>query len=1077
MILVPDASSSRATRLSESSWAWLSPISEEADVTIQYYEFQYHPVIGESSVWQSLNDGGDVLLGLLLQLESQVKPLSGIIIVSNGLGGIPALTRISERYFDPAIRRLADKLTQVVLIGCPHPTIDDKSKWPLLDRILKHDRRLNARDLKATAEEAGIVARLCTNFQELGVRCPLITTYESQPTTIRSWMTIFRPERYTLVDREFAKTSVRNEEMVALNLDNRDVGSLTKPQASNDEFRQRVKFALAESNARVRFQIMQSESHPQLFRGDPFASTASEATHSIVPIQQQQNQSPTVVLSNPVLATAGTPTDRSTSIGSLTREAAFDYRRVARLPCHIFGRHPRNMNFFNRPALLEEIDSYMLPPPPNQHGSGVETLRSFALYGMGGIGKTQLALEYAYTRRSQFDAIFWITADTKANIAECFSNIALSLGIATESEVSDLTISFSILLRWLSNPTKVVTTPGGGEKVMDASWLIIFDNADDISLMSEFWPSTGIGSVLITTRDPAGKDFCLKRGIGVEPLSHDDALEFFRAQLDLDDGASQKVDTDFVARFGGLPLAITQVTSLIRRRQLTISEFSHTYDISIQQSGLADFQVSQHDGGYRQSIFTVWAFESLDKTTQALLNVMSLLDPFHIQEFILTQEIRQSFTSLYPKTKADYTVSRSELLKASLITRSLPTEHVEVHPLVQEVLQAQMGKQQLPEFFSIAVALINKSWSSETVKWGHETSHREHSALLLPHVLRLLAVFEKSLSDVELADEIIDLWIVNLKESGWYLYERGEHKSALPILTLCLDIARKRSRERPDLVADVLMSLAALGLHTSSPDEVLRNSKDHLDLRQQVYKSHTESGEIPLQTQYDYAMGVATMAMAHNFAGEFDKAIPYANKSLELYSSFPKYLNWKTVPYNAVAHTGWALWSLGRYDEAEEVFLKALNAHRERGIPGSYGFASLLYPLGNVQTSLGKHNEAAATHQEALLLFYAANGDNYKTAQARLKHAEHLARSGDHKEAQAQYEIAIETLSRNVYYKPEQSRALIKAARHMLSIGETAKAEDLFEQAQTVLNDANIRKNVKELDDEMMDSMVRMWSR
>ncbi len=58
-----------------------------------------------------------------------------------------------------------------------------------------------------------------------------------------------------------------------------------------------------------------------------------------------------------------------------------------------------------------------------------------------------------------------------------------------------------------------------------------------------------------------------------------------------------------------------------------------------------------------------------------------------------------------------------------------------------------------------------------------------------------------------------------------YLYERGEHKSALPILTLCLDIGRKRSHERLDLVADVLMSLATLGLYTSSPDQVLQNAK------------------------------------------------------------------------------------------------------------------------------------------------------------------------------------------------------------------------------------------------------------
>ena len=56
--------------------------------------------------------------------------------------------------------------------------------------------------------------------------------------------------------------------------------------------------------------------------------------------------------------------------------------------------------------------------------------------------------------------------------------------------------------------------------------------------------------------------------------------------------------------------------------------------------------------------------------------------------------------------------------------------------------------------------------------------------------------------------------------------------------------------------------------------------------------------------------------------------------------------------------------------------------------------ACVLLPLGNVQGSLGKHKEAAATHEAAFEMFYAANGNNYRTAQARLKLAEHFVRQG-----------------------------------------------------------------------------------
>lgn len=443
---------------------------------------------------------------------------------------------------------------------------------------------------------------------------------------------------------------------------------------------------------------------------------------------------------------------------------------MPRLPCYVFGRHPRNPNFFGRSKILDQVDDCLFPTESKDRDSDLETLRSFAICGIGGIGKTQTALEYAYTRKLKFDAIFWITADTKTSIAGCFSTIALSLGIANEAEVVDLAVSFSIVLRWLSNPTKLVTMPDGGESVAQASWLIIFDNADDIDLISEFWPSTGIGSVLVATRDPAGKHFCHGKGTLLQPLPDSDALEFFMTLLNKDEETEQYVDSDFVERFGGLPFVIVQVASLIRRRQMTISEFSEAYSSGIQQSGLRDFQASQYDGDYRQSIFTVWAFESLDKTTQALLNVMSLLDPFRIQEFILTHERLDLPESLYPKTKGDYVNSRYNLLKASLITRSLPTEHVELHPLVQEVMQARMSEEELLIHFSIAVALVYASWPSETVKWGHETSHREQSGQVLAHALKLRTVYEKSLIDKPLIGAADDLWIENMKESGWSIF-------------------------------------------------------------------------------------------------------------------------------------------------------------------------------------------------------------------------------------------------------------------------------------------------------------------
>jgi len=166
------------------------------------------------------------------------------------------------------------------------------------------------------------------------------------------------------------------------------------------------------------------------------------------------------------------------------------------------------------------------------------------------MGKTQIALEYAFSRQSNFDAI-----------------------------------SFSIVMQWLVDPFKPVPRSGPGEKTRpssEASWLIIFDNVDMMELISEFWPATGSGSVLITTRDTAGKDFCNDRGTILAPLPFSEAVDLFASLLNLDPEARRDRESELVPlleRFGGLPLAIVQIVSLIQRRFMTIPFDGKSYSL------------------------------------------------------------------------------------------------------------------------------------------------------------------------------------------------------------------------------------------------------------------------------------------------------------------------------------------------------------------------------------------------------------------------------------------------------------------------------------------------------------------
>jgi hypothetical protein len=83
----------------------------------------------------------------------------------------------------------------IVNIGCPHPSLGNRDRWPRLDHVLRHARKFDSKALKAASEEAAIVANLCSKFREADIPCTVLTTYETQPTTLKHGHNIFKKEK------------------------------------------------------------------------------------------------------------------------------------------------------------------------------------------------------------------------------------------------------------------------------------------------------------------------------------------------------------------------------------------------------------------------------------------------------------------------------------------------------------------------------------------------------------------------------------------------------------------------------------------------------------------------------------------------------------------------------------------------------------------------------------------------------------------------------------------------------------------------------------------------------------------
>ena len=477
-------------------------------------------------------------------------------------------------------------------------------------------------------------------------------------------------------------------------------------------------------------------------------------------------------------------------------------RQGARLPCHILPVS-RNKGFFGRIEVLQQIYSRFFPLTPFEDDlleQKPNEVKTFAICGPGGIGKTQIATEFVFTHKARYDAIFWIFADATAKISESFSRMALELGLVTAGSVDarDPVVTRDLVKGWLANPLKTAdpTDEGAADH---ASWLLVFDNADFPEELEEYWPLDGPGCVLFTSRDPLAKhsSYLATEGVGLEPFGLDEGKEFL-TKLTMKQGDGSSV----VKALGGFPLALTQMAGVIVRRDLTFDEFAKTYNEEEGREELLQLNLSQgkRRSGYEHTIASVWALESL-KHSRSLLEVLSFLDPDGIQEKILTALQKNVSLENFPKTPNSYQKARTELLQSSLISRSAET--IQVHRLIQDAARTKMSKSRIRTTFSTTVALLCSVWPFEGFDWRHGAGRWRECEQLFTHVCTLDRYHDQLSLSCDSFEADLDFAKL-LTDAGWYVGQFLPYEvltELLGISTNAVDLLiRHPFLPRPDLL-------------------------------------------------------------------------------------------------------------------------------------------------------------------------------------------------------------------------------------------------------------------------------------
>ena len=381
----------------------------------------------------------------------------------------------------------------------------------------------------------------------------------------------------------------------------------------------------------------------------------------------------------------------------------------------MMGPFQPHAGFFGREEVLRNLDQTLLPRGDLLVSSEPQPLRYAVLHGMPGLGKTELAIQFMFTRKSYYQGIFWVRAESASKLEADFATIAKILGLEDPSEPRNEVASRELAKGWLSNPKSTLDDELDSRSQTEIPWLLIFDNADNPSILMDYTHLFRSGSVLVTSRYPLtearddGRQISPKTSILLAPFSPEEADRFLR---ELTPGSGEiKESQQMVQKLGGLPLAISQMAGIIRDEHLSYADFLARYEDASERADLYDRMHMGSRPTARGTISTIFAVDQLKGHTRLLLEILSLLDPDEVPECILDGLLQNSARdALAMLTLGEFQGARGELLSRSLIERNIDGKKLWIHRVLQDTVRSKMAFLRKQELGSITVTLLALSW-------------------------------------------------------------------------------------------------------------------------------------------------------------------------------------------------------------------------------------------------------------------------------------------------------------------------------------------------------------------------------
>jgi len=251
----------------------------------------------------------------------------------------------------------------------------------------------------------------------------------------------------------------------------------------------------------------------------------------------------------------------------------------------------RNPEFAGREGTLAEIRNAFL----NRMGNFQ------AIFGLGGVGKTQLAAEYAYRYAQSYDQVVWIGGESATTLAMGYTKLALDLAIPDEEKCNHSSLVRAVR-NWLDR---------------HGNWLVVYDDVRNLNLLMPYLPRSRNGHVLLTSRHPDWGNTAITRRLSI--WSRTESVSFLRAST----GQDNAEGADELARaLGDFPLALEQTSAYIRSSRSTIKEYSERFST---KNHLL-MQQAHPTTNYPETIASTWLsnFEDVRRRSQLADELLSL---------------------------------------------------------------------------------------------------------------------------------------------------------------------------------------------------------------------------------------------------------------------------------------------------------------------------------------------------------------------------------------------------------------------------------------------------------------------